>query len=211
VEPDGKIVSSGYTNVGGRNHVVLLRLNADGTPDTTFSSDGAVRFSPFPLGMAEAYGVVRQSTGKYVTTGYGRAEESGPVDLVSFRLTPTGGIDSSWGVNGGFVLDYAGDNDRGRDLAILPDDRVLMVGSVTPATGNVDAMVALLKPDGALDTSFDPKGYRVYSFDRPEDAFFGAAVSPDGARVAAVGYRSDGSGPENDDALLFVLPVPAGQ
>jgi uncharacterized delta-60 repeat protein len=207
VEPDGKILFSGYTNVGGRNQVVLLRLNPDGTPDTTFSSDGVVRLAPFPLGMAEAYGAARQSDGRYVTTGYGRSEESGPVDLVSFRVTPTGGFDTSWGVAGGVVLDVAGDNDRGRNVAVLPDDRVFMAGSATPATGNVDAMVALLKPDGALDTSLDPAGYRLLSFDRPDEAFFGVAVSPDGAWVAATGYRSDGMGPEDDDALLLVLPV----
>ncbi|WP_437731074.1 delta-60 repeat domain-containing protein [Sorangium sp. So ce1335] len=208
VQADGKIVSSGYTNVGGRNQIVLLRLNADGTPDTTFSSDGVARLSPFPVGMAEAYGAARQSDGKYVTTGYGRAEESGAVDLVSFRVTPTGGFDASWGVGGGIVLDVAGDNDRGRNLLVLPDDRVVMVGSATPATGNVDAMIAVYDPNGAPDATFDASGHRLYSFDRSDDSLFGVAVSPDGAWLAAAGYRSDGNGPEDDDATLILLPVP---
>ncbi|MGK3991772.1 delta-60 repeat domain-containing protein [Sorangium sp. So ce1024] len=211
VQADGKIVSSGYTSVGGRNQIVLLRLNADGTPDTTFSSDGVLRLSPFPVGMAEAYGAARQSDGKYVTTGYGRAEESGAVDLVSFRVTPTGGFDASWGVGGGVVLDVAGDNDRGRNLLVLPDDRVVMVGSATPATGNVDAMIAVYDKNGAPDTSFDASGHRLYSFERADDAFFGVAVSPDGAWLAAVGYRSDGNGPEDDDATLVLLPVPGAR
>ncbi|MGK4003014.1 delta-60 repeat domain-containing protein [Sorangium sp. So ce1036] len=209
VQADGKIVSSGYTSVGGRNQIVLLRLNADGTPDTTFSADGVVRLSPFPVGMAEAYGAARQSDGKYVTTGYGRAEESGAVDLVSFRVTATGGFDASWGVNGGVLLDVAGDNDRGRNLLALPDDRIVMVGSATPATGNVDAMIAVFDPNGAPDTRFDPSGHRLYGFERSDDALFGVALSPDGAWIAAAGYRSDGNGPEDDDATLVLLPVPA--
>ncbi|WP_437596644.1 delta-60 repeat domain-containing protein [Sorangium sp. So ce590] len=209
VQPDGKIFSSGYTSVGGRNQIVLLRLNDDGTPDTTFSSDGVVRLAPFPVGMAEAYGAALQSDGKYVTTGYGRAEESGPVDLVSFRVTATGGFDASWGVSGGFLLDVAGDNDRGRNLLALPDDRVVMVGSATPATGNVDAMIAVLDRNGAPDARFSPSGHRLYSFDRSDDSLFGVAVSPNGAWIAAAGYRSDGNGPEDDDATLVLLPVPA--
>ncbi|WP_437980589.1 hypothetical protein [Sorangium sp. So ce117] len=209
VQADGKIFSSGYTSVGGRNQIVLLRLNADGTPDTTFSSDGVVRLAPFPLGMAEAYGAARQSDGKYVTTGYGRSEESGAVDLVSFRVTATGGFDPSWGVGGGVLLDVAGDNDRGRNLLALPDDRVVMVGSATPTTGNVDGMIALFDKNGALDTRFDPNGYRRYSFDRPDDSLFGVALSPNGAWLAAAGYRSDSDGPEDDDATLVLLPVPA--
>ncbi|WP_437808300.1 hypothetical protein [Sorangium sp. So ce1078] len=209
VQADGKIFSSGYTSVGGRNQIVLLRLNPDGTPDTTFSSDGVVRLSPFALGMAEAYGAARQSDGKYVTTGYGRAEESGAVDLVSFRVTATGGFDASWGVSGGVLLDVAGDNDRGRNLLALPDDRVVMVGSATPATGNVNAMIAVFERNGAPDTRFDPSGHRLYSFDRSDDSLFGVALSPDGAWIAAAGYRSDGDGPEDDDATLVLLPVPA--
>ncbi|WP_437765577.1 delta-60 repeat domain-containing protein [Sorangium sp. So ce281] len=209
VQADGKIFSSGYTSVGGRNQIVLLRLNQDGTPDTTFSSDGVVRLAPFPVGMAEAYGAARQSDGKYVTTGYGRSEESGAVDLVSFRVTATGGFDPSWGVGGGVLLDVAGDNDRGRNLLALPGDRVVMVGSATPATGNVDGMIALFDKDGALDTRFDPSGYRRYSFERPDDSLYGVALSPNGAWLAAAGYRSDGDGPEDDDATLVLLPVPA--
>ncbi|WP_437934933.1 delta-60 repeat domain-containing protein [Sorangium sp. So ce341] len=208
VQADGKIFSSGYTNVGGRNQIVLLRLNEDGTPDTTFSSDGVVRLSPFALGMAEAYAAAPQSDGKYVTTGYGRAEESGAVDLVSFRVTAAGGFDVSWGVSGGVLVDVAGDNDRGRNLVVLPDDRVLMVGSATPATGNVDALIALFDRNGAPDTRFDPSGHRLYSFDRSDDSLYGVAVSPNGAWVAAAGYRSDGNGPEDDDATLVLLPVP---
>ncbi|WP_437500720.1 delta-60 repeat domain-containing protein [Sorangium sp. So ce1099] len=211
VQTDGKIFSSGYTNVGGRNQIVLLRLNADGTPDTTFSSDGVVRLAPFPLGMAEAYGAARQSDGKYVTTGYGRAEESGAVDLVSFRVTAAGGFDASWGVGGGIVLDVAGENDRGRNLLALPDDRVVMVGSAAPATGNVDAMIAVFERNGAADTRFDPSGHRLYSFERSDDSLYGVALSPDGAWLAAAGYRSDGDGPEDDDATLVLLPVPASR
>ena len=45
--------------------------------------------------MAEAYGMARQSTGGYVTTGYGRLAPSGQVNVVSFRFTATGAFDTT--------------------------------------------------------------------------------------------------------------------
>ena len=76
VEADGSIVSAGYANftTAGGVSVVLLRLKPDGTPDTTFgfgsTSPGQTKFNPFASvqGASEAYAVVKQSNGRYVTT-----------------------------------------------------------------------------------------------------------------------------------------------
>ncbi|HWO10356.1 MAG TPA: hypothetical protein VNN80_12775, partial [Polyangiaceae bacterium] len=81
VEPDGSILSAGYTNWGEGlgNHVMVLHLLEDGTPDPDFgfglSIPGVTWFNPFREdgGVAECYAVARQSTGRLLTTGYGRA------------------------------------------------------------------------------------------------------------------------------------------
>jgi len=222
VQPDGKIVASGYvsapTGVGAQsaNRVVLLRLNENGTADNTFGSKGVVSSAPFtsadPLrtewGMAEAYSVGLQSTGKYVTTGYGRTAASGAVDVVAFRYTADGQLDTTWGTSGAFVLDVSGDNDRGRDMCVLADDRVAMVGSGIPSPQNLDAMLVMLTADGAPDTSIGSSGYKLYDFGRPDEAFFASAVSADGQWLAAAGYRAGAN--LNDDAILLIKPVGTG-
>jgi uncharacterized delta-60 repeat protein len=221
VQADGKIVASGYTSqptgVGTQsaNRVVLQRLDSAGKADNTFGVKSVVNSAPFvpanpattEWGMAEAYAVGVQSSGNYVTTGYGRVAPSGTVDLVSFRYTATGELDTTFGTNGAFVMDLVGQNDRGRNMVVLPDNRLFMVGSGSPTSQNVDAMAVMLTPDGARDTSFHSEGYKLYDFGRADDAFFGAAVSPSGNLVAAAGYRSGGS--EDDDAILLVAPVGA--
>ena len=159
-------------------------------------------------GMVEAYAVGRQSTGKYVTTGYGRTAATGTVDLVSFRYTETGELDSTWGTNGNFLLNLVGDNDRGRNMVVLPDDRVFMVGSGVPSAQNIDAMTVMLTRDGQLDTSYYQDGYKLHAFGRADEAFFGAAVSPAGDRVAAAGYIAGGT--DDDDALLYLKPIGSG-
>jgi uncharacterized delta-60 repeat protein len=221
VQADGKIVASGYlpqpTGVGAQvaNRIVLLRLDANGAADNTFGVKGVVSSAPFQSsspttewGMVEAYSVGRQSSGKYVTTGYGRTAPSGTVDLVSFRYSATGELDSTWGTNGSYVLNVVGDNDRGRNMVVLPDDRVFMVGSGVPAAQNIDAMTVMLTAEGRPDTAFYQDGYKLHSFGRADEAFFGAAVSPAGDRIAAAGYIA-GAG-DDDDALLYVRPIGSG-
>ena len=230
VQADGKIVGSGYTAVptgvalsdGGvqtANRPVLFRLDSTGAPDLTFGDGGVVSVAKFanavptmPWGMAEAYGVARQSTGSYVTSGYGRIASSGTVDLVSFRYLETGAEDPTWAGTGSFILNLVGGDERGRHVLTLADDRIVSVGSGTPLTGNVDAMVTVLTAAGAPDTTFAADGYKTWSFGRNDEAFFGAAVGPGGMALGAVGYRTGAANTtaENDDAVLLVLPISSG-
>ena len=206
VQPDKKIFHGGYTNVSGSNQIVLARFNEDGTLDTSFDSDGILRSAPLPApGMAEAYGAALQSSGKYVTTGYGREQGSGTVDLVSFRYGSDGAADTTWAINGGLIYDIAADNDRGRNVIPLPGDRTLHVGSGSPSTGVIHAMILITTAEGALDASFDTDGVKLYDFGSVDQALFGAAVSPDGKWVAGAGYlRVDSA---DDDAALVLLPL----
>ncbi|HEY0710278.1 MAG TPA: hypothetical protein VGG33_25930 [Polyangia bacterium] len=221
VQADGKIVSSGYTNqptgagTQTANKIVLLRLLDTGMPDTSFGVAGVVNslpFAPNPMtglyGMVEAYAVGRQSTGAYVTTGYGRVAASGTVDMVSFRFGPNGAVDSTWGTGGAAVVDLVGENDRGRNLVVLPDDRVLIAGSGSTSATAIDALAIMLTAAGARDTTFGPMGYKVYDFERPDEAFYGAAVAPAGNWAAAAGYRAGGG--MDDDGILLLAPLTAG-
>ena len=222
VLPDGKLLASGYANqptgVGSQsaNHVVLLQLNGDGTPDLSFGFEGVANVNPFvpdtptptPWGMVEAYGVGRQSTGNYVTAGYGRTAAEGTVDVVSLRFTPDGAIDPTWGTDGAVLLDLIGEDDRGRNMVVLPDNRVLIVGTATPVSMSGDALAVILNPDGTFDTTFDTDGWKVYDFGRTDEQFYGAALAPSGNWAAAAGYSTDDI--SGSDATLLLLPLPGG-
>lgn len=235
---DGTIISSGYTSFDGNNYVALLRLKPDGTPDENFRYDsdsdvdpsdipnGQVRFNPFKStdGMAEAYNVVRQSSGRIVTTGYGRSNFDVPstaVDLVSFGVKDDG-LDPTYGKLGSFVVQSeidpnagkydavqidAGLNpyeDRGRDLALLPDDRVVHAGLY-----DFKASIFVTDKDGKLDPSAGDGGTLLYPW---AQAFFGIAVSADGKTIAAT---TKSLRPENDasvplESLLVTLKVVDG-
>jgi hypothetical protein len=139
----------------------------DGIPAViNFSPLGVSRFNPFldDGGVAECYAVGRQSTGHLVTTGYGRATAAGvqsslgyavtdAVDLVSFRTLPDGAVDvEGYGTAGTLAIQseelHTGvdTEDRGRDLVVLPDDRVIQVGKFGPYPA-----IYVVKPNGVLD------------------------------------------------------------
>ncbi|HEU5076338.1 MAG TPA: hypothetical protein VFU02_19230 [Polyangiaceae bacterium] len=180
VEADGSILSAGYTNFGEGlgNHVMVLRLLEDGTPDTDFgfglAIPGVTWFNPFREdgGVAECYAVASQSNGRLVTTGYGRATGAGMTsqygyattdlqDLVAFGVDADA-VDLDWGKQGTLAIQSEeaglGDTeDRGRDLIALPDDRTVHAGRF----GGHPALF-VVTPEGELDTSVGDGGKFLY-------------------------------------------------
>jgi uncharacterized delta-60 repeat protein len=67
VQPDGKIVGAGIVQINNGFDMLLTRLNADGSPDPTFGTNGVVLDSL--IGGASARDLAIQSDGKIVTAG----------------------------------------------------------------------------------------------------------------------------------------------
>jgi uncharacterized delta-60 repeat protein len=200
---DGSILSAGYTNFGDGlgNHVMAIRLLPNGTPDPAFgfgiALPGVARTNPFidDGGIAECYSIGVQSTGRYVTTGYGRATAAGlssslgwvttdAQDLVSVGFTAEG-LDTTYGHSGTLAIqseEYAlgGTEDRGRDLLVLPDDRVVHVGrfGIKPAI-----FVTLPNGEPDLDSGIDGR-FEFDALTDPTSHFYKAAFSPDQKRIA---------------------------
>jgi uncharacterized delta-60 repeat protein len=220
VEADGSIVSAGYTNYGDGlgNHIVVIRLRPDGTPDPEFgfgiAAPGVARANPFldDGGAAECYQVGKQSSGRYVTTGYGRAtvanglssygwETTEEVDLVAFGLLP-GGIDTTFGREGTLAIQSEGLNlgsteERGRDLVVLPDDRVVFAGRF-----GTDPALMVITPAGELDDSVGDAGRFQYDpLSGTTSHFFRIALSADRTRIVA------GTNNHADGVRVAVLSV----
>lgn len=171
-------------------------------PETTgpavglVASPGVAVFNPFVVdgGFAEGYAAGRLSDGTYVTVGYGGATANGRAsslgyattaapDLVAFKATETG-LDLAFGNNGTVAVQSEGrgqptNEERGRALAVLPDDRIVEVGRYG---GNAAAFVLL--PNGRLDTTVGQDGVILLPHPVVNAQFFTAALSPDGAHVA---------------------------
>lgn len=197
-----KILSAGYNNIEGKNHIGLLRLNEDGTPDTSFDGDGKVLLNPLaPAGTAEAYGVGLQSNGSYVTIGYGN-DGTPPNKVLAFRFTPAGAKDTSFGVAGNVLFDLQKDADQGRNIVALSDDRLIAVGNSNTASNVSDGLALMMGKDGNVTRA------EAHDYGRASEQLLGLAVSSDESWAAAVGYSAtaatDAGVPADEDGVLWI-------
>ncbi len=178
IQADGKIVATGTTFMENAfGNIMLLRLNSNGTPDTTFSDDGIVITD---LGGREfAFGVAIQSNNKIVVAGI-RDEN----DAFLARYNSNGALDTTFGKGGVFIRD--GD---ARSLAIQSDGKI-----VTAGLSNGIFLVLRTNSNGTLDNTFGGGDGKVDTqFPGSDFSFaFAVAIQADGKILAAgiVGFSS---------------------
>ena len=208
VADDGSILATGYSR--GADEVVrpvLIKTDGAGVLDPAFGQGGVASHTVLP-GVAESYQVAQQGDA-YVMAGYGRGADSAEkVDLVAYRFTAAGELDTSFGSDGVFRLDLAGQDDRARNLTILPDGRIMVVGSGKTTADAIDGLVVVLDADGALDTAFGDGGHLLVDLGQTADGIFGVTVSADGSAAWLAGFS--GGTPdtdEHDDSVLLRMSL----
>ena len=183
-QPDGKLVLVGSTDAGGTSHFAVARLNANGTPDTSFGNGGK---QTIDFGGADAaYGVAIESDGKIVVAGNGDPDN----EMVIARLNPNGSIDNSFGTDGEVAIDFGGAS-RANAVAIQADGKIVLVGS-TDANGG-DFAIARLRTNGSLDPSFNGNGKLTldYGGSAPYELGLGIAIQQNG-KIVVMGTGGTG-------------------
>jgi uncharacterized delta-60 repeat protein len=177
IAPDGAIVVVGYSGFSAT--MALARYLPDGSLDPGFGTSGIVSGAT----PGRLYAVAVQPDGRLVVAG-GRDIPDGTVDfsdLVVARFEPDGTLDTSFGDRGVVVADVDGVTNTLRELAILPDGRILSSGeSVGSFEGSERTDLIRLMPDGSLDPTFGAGGTLGIDTARVGE---GMAVQPDGRIV----------------------------
>jgi uncharacterized delta-60 repeat protein len=143
LQADGKIVGTGVYNnpATGTSDIALVRLNTDGSLDSTFGSGGLVATD---LGNSDeiGLGVVVQGDGHIVVAG-ARGIPGGTDSLV-IRYNTDGSVDTNFGTNGIVLINFApGGNDQFSAVKLEPDGKLVAAGSV----GSQFDLVRLLVPN----------------------------------------------------------------
>lgn len=181
VQPDGKIVFGGNSaNSGGNFELSLVRLNADGSTDSTFGSSGTVHFN-LP-GSAADYinGIALQPDGKILACGY-----SGGVNAFVARFTASGTLDGTFNTTGYSILDFGGSADQLLAITMLPNSKIVSGGTYINGS-YLDSVVVRLNSSGALDGSFGTAGVKKISFGAANDQIRWISALPNGKFVVAV-------------------------
>jgi uncharacterized delta-60 repeat protein len=191
VQPDGKIVIAGWTDLNGSLDFAIARIDTGGTLDSPFS----IRLTGF--GSDEvAYAVAIQPDGKIVVAGQSNEDDADEFALA--RYTAGGSLDSSFDGDGRVETGISGARVGADAVAIQGNGRIVAAGW-TIAGSDRDFELMRYNTDGTLDTKFDGNGKQATEFGG-RDLAAAVAVQPDGSIVAA-GWTSAGI----EDSFDFAL------
>ncbi|HEY0677584.1 MAG TPA: T9SS type A sorting domain-containing protein [Chitinophagaceae bacterium] len=185
VQPDGRILIAGIHGAPsfGSNFFVV-RLNHDGTLDTTLDGDGIL--SDYKqYGHTEYYASAVQADGKIIAAGYARTAPYLSEFAVA-RYNTNGLLDNSFSQDGmatvAFTLPGYLNQFMARAIAIQTDGKIIVVGILS--SQDPDFAIVRFNPDGSFDNTFSNDGKLLTDFGGRDEAY-AVAIQPDGKIVVA--------------------------
>ncbi|HKV13110.1 MAG TPA: hypothetical protein VJ725_33520 [Thermoanaerobaculia bacterium] len=181
---------------------------APGDLDPTFGQGGIAVADLGGFDDGEALAV--QPDGKILVAG--SASVPGAVAFGLARLNPDGSLDPSFGNGGKVFANLFGHSVSFEDLALQPDGKIVVGGSVDLGTGtdyNYDFWLVRFNPDGSFDPGFGTGGLVTTDlFSRSFDQMMTLTVQDDGRILAAGGVRRT---PSEDEHFTVVRYLPDGR
>jgi uncharacterized delta-60 repeat protein len=179
IQSDGKIVLAGFDlSTPGDADFAVVRLQEDGSLDTSFSGDGVAE-TDFgghdDLGRALAL----RSDGGIVVAGTSDQLSQDDVpsrDFAVAQYLPDGTLDSSFSGDGKRTLDIG--SDELKAVAVDPSDRIAVAGAASH-----DFTLVRFEPEGSLDSGFSGDGKAFVEFPHASEAL-GLTLQDDGRLVA---------------------------
>lgn len=173
IQSDGKIVVAGAGVSNSQFFDTLLRLNTDGSLDTTFGSGGIAYLTPPGAGSAPLgfFALAIQPNGEIVAAGATQTEQGGYTNFVQVALVESNGsLDTSFG-SGGFtapnMIAFTPYNVTGTEaLALALESN----GSILVATSYSNLLVRFTS-SGQLDTTFGNGGIVNLANQGPNTSF----------------------------------------
>ncbi|GAB3846870.1 delta-60 repeat domain-containing protein [Hymenobacter terrigena] len=165
VQPDGRILVSGYLSTSGNKG--LVRLQANGSLDNTFAAPAA--FTSYSTYSYYGNAFELQPDGKIVVISANGVSSGGGTTSRVSRLNSDGTPDTGF-------LTGTGPNSMPRAVTLLASGKILVSGGFTNFNGTLDRNLVQLNSTGTIDASFQPV---IQSF----GVISSVALQPDGKMV----------------------------
>ncbi|WP_020561603.1 thrombospondin type 3 repeat-containing protein [Methylosarcina fibrata] len=130
-QSDGKLVAAGYSEKGDTHVIAVVRYNADGTLDKSFSKNGKVTTT---IGSLDdrAYKVIQLPDGKLLVAGYTQAADD-DANFVLVRYNSDGSLDTSFSGDGKLATNFGTSAAPGIDQAFAAvqqnDEQIVLAGA----------------------------------------------------------------------------------
>lgn len=204
IQDDGKIVISGFAlNNGNRFQITAARLNADGSVDNSFGTNGKVIFN---VGDWNDFGegVTIQSDGKILIGGHKWiANAQQRHDLFVARLNTDGSLDTSYGTDGVATARLVDGANYCTNMVLQSDDKPILVG-FTVFNGEYNMAMVKFTTDGNLDSTFGNGGMVSLDVDGREDYGEAVALQADN-KIVVAGHSYTVSGADSEFVVARFL------
>jgi len=180
IDEEGRITLSGTQ----LSTLTVARLLKDGSLDASFSGDGLAM--PIVGDSSRGNAVTVDAGGRVVVVGSSGTSENR--DWVVVRYLPDGSLDSTFATDGVLVVDAAR-YESAEDVAIDPQGRIVVVGSIGSFWNDSSLLVMRLRSDGSLDPSFGAGG--VVSEAVSGESWGMAVVLDDLGRIVVAGAAGE--------------------
>ena len=192
VQEDGKLLVVGESRPQNSLDFTILRLNADGSTDTSFGNNGIARVD---------FGNSDRATclvfdGSKIFVGGVAVKSATDSDFAIAGLNSDGSLNNIFGGDGTVTVDFFGKQDSAQDICIIQDPNnkdslpILCGGSVTNVTS--DFGVAAMDRNGNLVTSLFNQGKDTIDLKGARDLLVDLEIQPDGG-IVGTGWAGIGT------------------
>nr|HMT27689.1 T9SS type A sorting domain-containing protein [Bacteroidia bacterium] len=174
-QPDHKIILAGTAlDNNAYNAPVVVRLNENGSIDSTFGINGVATITPIFIDN-ELTSVVLQPDGKIVVSGHLDQGLTGggqfSFEILTARFDTNGVADNTFGTNGVATTAIGGLVDDAFGLQVTPTGNILVSGFTTLPNFSYDAVLLQYDSTGTLDPNFGNQGIVQYNYGDMDVAF----------------------------------------
>ena len=148
--PDGKILVGGFFGGANNNMSCLLRLNSDGTTDSSFT----VSSFSVDVDLAIVYCLKLQTDGKIIVGGSFN-KINGLTQKKLVRLNPNGTLDATFNIGSGFSDDDWQNTGNIEAISIQSDGKIIVGGKFTKYNNITENSLIRLNSDGTKDLTFN--------------------------------------------------------
>lgn len=172
VQKDGKILVSGVLTSNSLSGIA--RLNANGSLDTSFDTDGRVTIPSFI-----STGLELQPDGKMVLGGFTPTSDTAVV-----RVNTNGSLDTTFDTDG-IVTTNVELGDGAQEIKIQSDGKIVVAGNAGNSV--TKSFVARYNTNGSLDTTFSGDGIALNDFSAAGEPTRGMTIDPISGTITTIG------------------------
>jgi uncharacterized delta-60 repeat protein len=203
IRSDGKIVLGGSQRYfsGTYSQGVLLRLNSNGTLDSTYGTSGKKLFNIYQPTSVDSFQLL--SDGRILVGG--ETYQDLPY-LARFTSASNAPFETSFGIGGKAVVNLTTRAGVFTSAKIQSDGKIVALGySQNIATGSQDVYLARFNTDGTVDTAFGTNGAVLIDNLLGPDRGLDLALAPSGKIVILANVSTDAIHTQDPSTSAYLI------